>query len=213
MKIYKKLTEKEAYALPENQLVYVTSDIFSMNRMPALVQRSPFPDCIKVVTSEPASFILDRHVHTSAEYGKGWFIEVEDGFTVETPDGTLHVYDKGNTEYPGVMVDLYPAHAQKEDVVGLTMVEYIPGGEGVCSYMLGSLDAMREEFNEVPPDRMVHKDGTPVSLEEYNNVPLCKAATTEYHVTSGLVTRAWPDETHDEENHRRVFHHGYNNLS
>lgn len=209
MIIYKKLSESEAYALPENHLVYVTSVVFSMNRLPALVQRKPYPNCIKVVSSEPVSVILDKHAHYGSEYGKGWYIEVENGFTVNTPDGTIHVYDKNDSEYPGVKVDLH--HEETDESVGLAMVEYIPGDEGVCCYEPRNPSAMEAELHEVPMERMAHEDDTPVTTGERETLTLIQASSFKYKVTSGLVTRAWPDERHNEDNHRRVFHYGYKN--
>lgn len=207
MKFYTKLTEKQAYGLTAGQFVYVTSDTFSLNRTPALVSESPFPDCIKVITCEPVSVILDKYAHHGAEYGKGWFLEVENGFSVDTPDGILHVYDKGCSDYPGAMVDLYPTK-HPDERVGVTMVEYIPGGESVASYEPSKLDMMQRESAEVPMQRIAHEDGTPVALDEH--IGLYNAASVKYQVTSGLVTRGWPDELHDEDTHERIFHYGYN---
>lgn len=31
----------------------------------------------------------------------------------------------------------------------------------------------------------------------------------QYHISAGLVTRAWEDELNDVDSHRRVFHYGY----
>lgn len=48
------------------------------------------------------------------------------------------------------------------------------------------------------------KDGNPVKrLTDVAGQP------DHYEVTAGLVSRAWPDEIHAEDYHRRVFHFGY----
>lgn len=49
--------------------------------------------------------------------------------------------------------------------------------------------------------------------DQFNEVPNKRIAidpeTSDLYVTGGLVTRAWPDEVHSEEEHKRVFHYGY----
>lgn len=198
-KFYETIEKEDAYALAPGTFVYITMD--GMFRAPALTMSSPYLDCLKAMAltddGTPVELLL------GSRKLENWIVEVENGFTVETPDGTLHVFDKGDEEYPGVMVNLYGPESKLP--VGLAMVEHIPGGEeGICSYMPAQMDAMQAEFDEVPLARMTNEDGTPAENKE---VPLLQSG--KYAVSGGLVTRAWPDETHDEETHRRVFHYGY----
>ena len=107
----------------------------------------------------------------------------ETGFTVDTPHGTLHVYDKKDNEYPGVWVDLVQEDGRD---VTLAMVEYISGGEGLSDFDPRHPEVMRRQREEVPE---------------------CRRSGDE--VTAGFVTRSWPDDNHDEEGHNRTFHYGY----
>jgi len=107
----------------------------------------------------------------------------EHDFSLDTPHGTLHIYDKQDDEYPGVWIDLQqPGTAD----ITLAMVEYIPGGEGLSDYIPSRPDEMRRQLEEVPETR---RTGT--------------------QVTAGFVTRSWPDDTHDNDTHKRTFHSGY----
>ncbi len=107
----------------------------------------------------------------------------EHDFSVQTPHGELHVYDKRDNEYPGVWVDLKQPDGHD---ITLAMVEYISGGEGISDYDPGNPSLMQRQREEVPPCR---REGDTVS--------------------AGFVTRSWPDETHNEDDHNRTFHHGY----
>lgn len=103
-------------------------------------------------------------------------------FTVETPHGTLHVFDKKDPEYPGVWVNLQQPDGND---IALAMVEYIPGGESLSGYSPNDPALMRRERAEVPESR---RNGQTV--------------------TEGFVTRAWSDDAHDSD-HTRTFHTGY----
>lgn len=107
----------------------------------------------------------------------------EKDFTVETPHGTLHVFDKEDEEYPGTWITLQQPDGYEAT---LAMVEYIPGGEALCDYNPQSRSEMRRQENEVPESR---REGN--------------------HISAGFVTRSWPDDTHDGDNHNRTFHIGY----
>lgn len=112
----------------------------------------------------------------------------KNSFIVQTPHGMLHVYDKKESEYPGVYIDLLHADGS---TTTLAMVEYIPGGEGICDYNpTWSVEMVRQEA-EVPLER-IEKD------EEGND-----------RISAGFVTRGWPDEEHEEDRHFRIFHYGY----
>lgn len=110
-------------------------------------------------------------------------------FFVDTPDGVLAVHQAENSDYPGVAVALRASGPGSPDIP-LSLTEYIPEGEGISDYDLSHPEEMRRQQDEVPPQRRrIGADGG----EE---------------VTPGLVTRGWPNEI--EENHRRIFHYGYN---
>ncbi len=134
-------------------------------------------DCYK---ASPFALYLDV-----SDYGNEWMFYTPACFEVPTPHGTLCVYDKGDEEYPGVMVDL------KEKNIGLAMVEYIPGGEGVTDYDPKHPAEMGRQTAEVVPQRW--------DTDLYGND--C--------VSAGFVTRSWPDELHDQDRHLRTFHFGY----
>lgn len=201
MKKYKKLNILEVRELSAGDLVFITSEAEVLYRASALVSLSPKEDTIRVVTSG-----LSVYNFEFAELGNSWTVEVEHGFTVETPDGILHAYDKGDPEYPGVMVDLYRSNNADANIgIGLAMTEYVPGDEALCSY--GPVAEMESEIGEVPTERIVYEDGTPILSFERSNIV---HVSNKCRVTSGLVTRVWPDEVHNEETHKRVFHYGYN---
>lgn len=195
MKILKKLdSETDVFALPVGTLVYVTDTkiVPSVASEPMLVAHGNknHADCITFVDTK-----FHPWCYTAGgwhcEYGKDWWVEVENGFTVETPHGTLHAYDKNNSEYPGVMVDLF---VPGDDVpIGLAMTEYIPSSsEGMSDYIPGQPMEMWAQFKEIP-NRRIATD----------------PETNDLYVTAGFVTRAWPDEVHAEDKHKRVFHFGY----
>lgn len=107
---------------------------------------------------------------------------------VPTPDGDIVAYDKRDSEYPGVMIDLVRPGEQS---IGLAMVEYITGGEGISGYDPQHPELAAMEEAEVPPERRrLDEDGR----EE---------------CTAGIVTRSWPNETADVDFHKRTFHCGY----
>lgn len=110
-------------------------------------------------------------------------------FFVDTPDGILAVHQVENPDYPGVAVDLKASGPGSPDIP-LSLTEYIPEGEGISDYDLSHPEEIRRQQNEVPLQR--RRTGADGGEE----------------VTPGLVTRGWPNET--EENHRRIFHYGYN---
>lgn len=107
---------------------------------------------------------------------------------VPTPDGDIVAYDKRDSEYPGVMIDLVRPGEQS---ISLAMVEYITSGEGISGYdpQHPELTAM-EEAEVTPERRRLDEDGR----EE---------------CTAGIVTRSWPNETEDVDFHKRTFHYGY----
>lgn len=107
-------------------------------------------------------------------------------FFVDTPDGILAVHQVENPDYPSVAVDLKASGPN----IPLSLTEYIPEGEGISDYDLSHPEEMQRKQDEVPPQR--RRTGADGSEE----------------VTPGLVTRGWPNES--EENHRRIFHYGYN---
>lgn len=111
-------------------------------------------------------------------------------FFVSTPDGTLRAYQTGDIDYPGVAVDLAADSKDKPDI-SLSLTEYIPGGEGISDYNPADLDAMDRQDEEVPVER--RKTGEDGHQE----------------VSAGFVTRGWPNEVDDPENHKRIFHYGY----
>ena len=117
--------------------------------------------------------------------------DVEDGFTVDTPDGVLHAFnDGGGNKYPGIRIDLY--RPKDPNPISLSMTEYVPGGEPVWA-----------DDDDIPVERIADKDGKPI---------ICKGEVTDasgHTVTAGLVSRAWPNEIAEEDCHKRVFHTGY----
>ena len=193
MKKLKRLdTIEDVFALPCGTLAYLTDkahDEGLLDSEPVLVAR-------KEVAPNPITFIdstgtFHCYAAYTGEYGKDWWVEVEKGFTVETPHGVLHAYDKKNSEYPGVMVDLL---IPGDDIpIGLAMTEYVDAHtEGTYDFMPGQAMKMWDQFNEIPNKRIA-----------------IDPETSDLYVTGGLVTRAWPDEVHSEEEHKRVFHYGY----
>lgn len=193
MKILKKLdSETDVFALPVGTLVYVTDK----KATPPLVSEPMLVTHVEDNNSERVIFVDTKlrpwgYTTTSGHYDKDWWVEVENGFTVETPHGTLHAYNKNDSEYPGVMVDLF---VPGDDVpIGLAMTEYIPSSsEGMSDYIPGQPMEMWAQFKEVP-NRRIATD----------------PETNDLYVTAGFVTRAWPDEVHAEDKHKRVFHFGY----
>lgn len=135
------------------------------------------------------------------DYGDDWTVYIEDGFFVRTPEGLLHAYSKHDPEYPGIAIDLYRP-GDEEYGIGLAITEYVPAGEGLCGYDASNPVLSRQEIDEVPAERIETEDGQPVASK--NGITPANAGS--YRITAGLITRAWPDELNDVDNHRRVFH-------
>lgn len=127
------------------------------------------------------------------DYGDTWFLSAQSALKVETPHGTIVAYDKGDEEYPGVMVEIDANNAPDNQSVALAMIEYIPGGEGVSDYDPRHTNEMMRQDHEVPPERRERREDFP----------------DQEQVTAGFVTRAWPDEIHQQDFHYRCFHYGY----
>ena len=116
-----------------------------------------------------------------SDYGVTYRIGVQDALCVKTPGGTI-----------------------------MAMVEYIPGGEGLCSYMPNDIEQMRKELNEVPMERISDKvSGEPISKEDFACLSVFAAAQSNcrYEVSPGFVSRAWQNAS-DEEAYNRTFHTG-----
>lgn len=129
--------------------------------------------------------IAEAKEHLS-EYYKEQTQQKEDPskeFTVDTPHGTLRIYDKEDPEYPGVWIGILQPDNQE---ITLAMVEYIPGGEGLSDNWPKNRSEMRRQENEVPQSR---RNGNAVS--------------------AGFVTRSWPSEAQDMDTCYRTFHTGY----
>jgi len=201
MRFYKKLNKDEVQSLPVNSLVYVTSECDNLTRTPAFTMGMSGESGFSFVTGQTLDAI-NSHVYLLSAYGYGWHIEIENGFTVDTPDGVLHAIDSGGDEdYPGIRIDL---HRDGNDIpISLSMTEYIPGGEGVYGYDPAHPAQMQDEFDEVPLERIVDEKGESIASKS-------EVTTHSGHtVSAGLVSRAWPDEAHNEAYHKRVFHIGY----
>lgn len=125
-------------------------------------------------------------------------------FYVDTPDGTMRAYKCGDFEFPGIGVDLVGGNSRHGGDLSLSLTEYIPGGESVCGYDPNNPALNDEEFREVPIERMCGPDGellTEGELHLHHRHGLS--------VSPGFVTRAWPNESENEEYHKRVFAYGY----
>lgn len=202
MKMFKNLREQEIEALPVNSLVYVTCKDEGLERTPAFTLKAR-PGSAFVFVAGETDMGLKHYTFSMSTFDTGWTVEVEFGFTVQTPDGVLHAFDGGDGgEYPGIRIDLI--RSDDEPPIALAMTEYIPGGEGLCGYDPEHPGRTQEEIAEVPLERIVDKDGNPVKRQTD-----VAGQPDHYKVTAGLVSRAWPDEIHEEDYHRRVFHFGY----
>ena len=136
-----------------------------------------------------------------AEYGSTWNASVLEGFSIRTPGGSLVATPYVDPEYPGIEVwRVNPKTG--EAAQRLALIEYSPGGEGLCGFDPGRPNLARQEIAEVPVERIAKHDGTPVESKD----GIYPHNAGEYEVTPGFVTRAWPNDRLDEDDHRRVFH-------
>lgn len=189
MKMYKELTYQEVTSLPASSLAYISWD--GRFRIPAYILPYPDkPDGLGFFYGKDAKDYSIKWLPFET-YKEEWTADVEDGFTVDTPDGVLHAFnDGGGDEYPGIRIDLYRPMDPRP--IAMSMTEYVPGGECV-GY----------EDDDIPMERIVDKDGMPIT---------CRGEITNesgHTVSAGLVSRAWPNEIAEEDCHKRVFHTGY----
>lgn len=200
MKFYRGLSLEELKSVEGNKLVYLSR---------GSVERRPVMSLLHKRGGEDAFFVADTgdgHPivvgYSYATYGTNWRVEVEDGFCVDTPDGVLYVHHKRDPEYPGAIIDL--VRDEQPVPTTLAMTEYVPGDEGLCGFDPMNPALSLEEIREVPRERLI-KDGQPVFSEEY----ISPATAMDYRISSGLVTRGWPNELADVDYHKRIFHFGY----
>lgn len=173
---------------------------------PAIVAKAPFPNAVHLVMAGEAS--AEDLTLTYSDYGNEYRLGVRDALCVKTPGGIIMVRDKQDDEYPGVLVEVYGD--KKEANTLLAMVEHIPGGEGLCSYMPSDVSQMRKELNEVPRERIIdHSTGEIISKEEFAGLSVFSAAQSDcrYVASPGFVSRTWQD-VNDEEAYNRTFHTG-----
>lgn len=199
MEKYKELSYEEVTTLAPNTVVYITW--CGHVRQPAFIM--PHPD-----KKDGLSFLFGDDVKNVnfkwfpfETYKTNWKAEVQAGITVETPDGTLHAYNVGGDEYPGIAIDLY--RPDDPCPIGLSLTEYISGGECLCGLDPKRPELSDEEIAEVPVERIMDADGNPVTSRDGIS------RNSDHRVSAGLVTRAWPDEVHNKDYHKRVFHIGY----
>ena len=84
------------------------------------------------------------------------------------------------------------------------MTEYIPGGEGLCDWDISHPNEMRRQIQECKGRIINSKTGEAGKADT-----ITAAASKDYEVTSGFVTRTWKNEASNEEDQHRVFHVGY----
>lgn len=196
---------EEAKSLAYGDLVYVLYNGKSSFE-PAMVAKMAIPGVVHLVMADD---MLARDVTLRySDYGVTYRIGVQDALCVKTPGGTIMVKDKRDGTYPGISVEVYDEHQEKKTLI--TMVEYIPGGEGLCSYMPNDIEQMRKELNEVPMERISDKvSGEPISKEDFACLSVFAAAQSNcrYEVSPGFVSRAWQNAS-DEEAYNRTFHTG-----
>ena len=199
MKIYTKLSKEDAVGIPADTLVYITCDAKALHQCPSFVLGCVPDGCLVAVCGQQSPSPDDEFPFST--YGDDWYVEIQNGFTIETPDGTLHVWGKQGDNYPGVYVDLYLPGISTP--IGLAMTEYTPGGEGLCGFDPNRPWLTQAELDEVPAERIADKNGQPIPDKDG------VTPNSDHTITAGLVTRAWPDEVHDQDYHKRTFHIGY----
>lgn len=198
------LNPEHLMGLESGQRVLVTtwiSDDVLFCDSPALVVGCESGDFVFVYIGEDGSAKQARL--PIDKYGTIWNASIEDGFCIETPDGILHASGILNSEYPGIEINLY--RPGDDYPIRLSMTEYIPGGECLCGFDPAHPEESQREIDEVPAERIVTTDGKHITSKDgihYSN-------SGNYRITAGLVSRAWPNEVEDEDDHRRVFHSGY----
>lgn len=109
-------------------------------------------------------------------------------FCVPTPHGVLEVWEKNDADsreaFPGIVVSLKQPDGDDRP---LLMLEYVPrGAESMCGFDPEHPEKNARERAEVPMERRVGEI-----------------------ITEGFLTRVWPNPMLDEDDHIRIFHHGY----
>lgn len=100
MKIYTKLSKEDAVGIPADTLVYITCDAKALHQCPSFVLGCVPDGCLVAVCGQQSPSPDDEFPFST--YGDDWYVEIQNGFTIETPDGTLHVWGKQGDNYPGV---------------------------------------------------------------------------------------------------------------
>jgi len=199
------LTPENLPGLEMGQQIYITTWVAQdvlFSETPAMTVGQEDGYFVFIYIGEDAS--AKKGYLPLAQFGKTWTAMIEDGFTVNTPDGVLHASSSRDLEYPGITIDLY-REGYEDYPIRLSMTEYSSGGEGLCGFDPHNPALSKREIAEVPVERIVTEDGKPIATKDgitYENAG-------QYHVTAGLVSRAWQSDFEDEDNHHRVFHTGY----
>ena len=199
------LNSEHLLGLESGQKVFITTwvstDVLFCDT-PALVVGCEDEDFVFIYIGQDSSAKQGRLPINS--YGTAWNASIEDGFCVVTPDGILHASSSRDLEYPGITIDLY-REGHEDSPIRLSMTEYSSGGEGLCGFDPSNPGLSKREIAEVPVERIVTEDGEQIATKD----GITYANASQYHVTAGLVSRAWQSDFEDENNHHRVFHTGY----
>lgn len=198
------LNPQDLDGLEAGQQIYITTWVAStvlFSDTPVMVVGREGDDFLVVYIGEHGQGAQARL--SIPRYGSDWTACVIDGFVIKTPMGVLHASPYVDTEYPGIEIELmdnqpYTMTPRRR----LALVEYSPAGEGLCGFDPKNPALSRKEIDEVPAERILKKDGTPVESKD----GIYPHNAGDFEISAGLVTRVWPNELLDEDFHHRVFH-------
>lgn len=190
---YAKLSPDEIKNASVGDYLFLTWPKHHFDRAPSIVAKKTDTS---LMLFTPAAQASQHDLFTEYKFNnKTATLERCTSMLIPTPDGLLRISDKLDEDYPGVIADLPEAPWD----CTLTMVEYIPGGEGACDYMPHDPDRMATQAAELN----THRRTTGLSP---------KTKTPGYdsdEATPGFVTRAWENASDDWGDPKRIFHYGY----
>lgn len=136
------------------------------------------------------------------QYGLSWSVKMENGFSVETPTGMIHVLANSNHHTPGITMSLQLEGEQQAERIFSSAYE--TAGSFCPDLDSCNLDLPGHICAELLLERVIQENRRPVC---YIDDDLAK--NKRYQTTAGLVTRVWSEVIPGQIVQKRALYFGY----